>query len=403
MSMHTNSQLSKVTATQLQAFFVGFPDPCLLLDDAGTILAANRAAFAAFSAAPEEIVGKRLREIVPGQAGDSLSASLLQGLATGAPATAECALPLPDREHVYEARLVRLGDGNAVAVLRDITAWRRLKEELLARDDELGKRVEEQTAELARTLDALGEEASGRVHGMAELFRKDRVMLQQSRQAAMGEMISNIAHQWRQPLNAVGLIIQDLAMAYECGDLTREYLDNGIDNAMGIIFQMSQTIDDFRSFFKPDKEKSRFRVNRVIAKSVSLIEESFKEQQIWIETNLTGDPVVHGYPNEYSQVLLNILLNARDAFTERPRSGDARITVSSFTENGKAVVTIADTAGGIAEEIMDKVFDPYFTTKANDKGTGLGLFMAKSIIEKNMHGLLTARNTGGGAEIRIEV
>jgi signal transduction histidine kinase len=123
---------------------------------------------------------------------------------------------------------------------------------------------------------------------------------------------------------------------------------------------------------------------------------------IAIETRAMGDPVIHGYPNEFSQVLINILLNARDAIEER-KVDNPRVTITIDTKDDKAVVIIADNAGGIPEEIMDKIFDPYFTTRGPDKGTGLGLFMSKIIIEKNMNGALTVRNTGEGAEFRIEV
>jgi C4-dicarboxylate-specific signal transduction histidine kinase len=112
--------------------------------------------------------------------------------------------------------------------------------------------------------------------------------------------------------------------------------------------------------------------------------------------------MVNGYPNEYAQILLNILMNARDALVER-NVDDPRISRHAFSEEGKTVVTITDNAGGIAEEIMDRIFDPSFTSRGPDKGTGIGLYMSKTIIEKNMGGSLTARNTGKGADFRIEV
>jgi signal transduction histidine kinase len=111
---------------------------------------------------------------------------------------------------------------------------------------------------------------------------------------------------------------------------------------------------------------------------------------------------IKGYPNEYAQVLLNILMNARDALLER-ETADPRVTVRAWMEDGRSVVTLTDNAGGIGEEIIEKIFDLYFTTKENDLGTGIGLFMSKTIIEKNMGGRLTVRNTADGAEFRIEV
>jgi signal transduction histidine kinase len=229
---------------------------------------------------------------------------------------------------------------------------------------------------------------------------KDRILIQQSRLAAMGEMINNIAHQWRQPLNVLGLLNQQM-MNYDSTAFSKEYLDTNVDKSMKIINHMSQTIDDFRNFFKPDKEKVEFKIYDVVARAISLVEDGFKNLQIGIDFRVYADPVITGYPNEYSHVLLNILMNARDAFLER-RTNDAKVTIALRTVDERAVVTIADNAGGIAEDIIDKVFDPYFSTKGPDSGTGLGLFMSKNIIEKSMAGKLTVRNTDQGAEFRIE-
>ncbi|HEX2769085.1 MAG TPA: ATP-binding protein [Geobacteraceae bacterium] len=231
---------------------------------------------------------------------------------------------------------------------------------------------------------------------------EERMIIQQSRQAALGEMLGNITHHWRQPLNGVGLIIQELVMASESDGLSADHLKASVDNAMQIILSLSRTLNEFRNFFAPDNEKTRFRVNQVVAGTVSFVNESFKAQQIGIDVKSFEEPLVDGYQNEYSQVLLNILFNARDALSERS-NGSALVTVSSFTEGGKAVVTITDNGGGINKDIMERIFEPYFTTKAQGKGTGVGLFMAKTIIEKNMGGCLTARNVDGGAEFRIEV
>jgi signal transduction histidine kinase len=170
---------------------------------------------------------------------------------------------------------------------------------------------------------------------------------------------------------------------------------------MELIQHMSRTIDDFRSYFKPEKEKVEFSAHEAVAKTLSLMEGSFNQRQIRIEVEAKDDPLIHGYPNEFSQVLLNILNNARDAFAGKGIAAP-RVTVRLFAENGRTIVTVADNAGGIPEETLAKIFDPYFTTKG-PQGTGIGLYMAKSIIEKNMHGTLTALNSGEGAEFRIEV
>jgi signal transduction histidine kinase len=218
----------------------------------------------------------------------------------------------------------------------------------------------------------------------------------------MGEMIGNIAHQWRQPLNVLGLNLQDLPLAYGKAEFTKEYLTASVRQSMQLIMHMSHTIDDFRNFFIIDKEKVNFSVNQVIRKTLALVEESFKEQMVFTVFNSASDPKVVGYPNEYAQVLLNVLINSRDALVGNSID-DARIVIQSFTEAGKSIVTITDNAGGITREIIDRVFDPYFTTKGPDKGTGIGLFMSKTIIEKNMGGSLTVHNAERGAEFRIEL
>jgi signal transduction histidine kinase len=171
---------------------------------------------------------------------------------------------------------------------------------------------------------------------------------------------------------------------------------------MDIIFHMSQTIDDFRNFFKPDKEKSWFRINQVVTNTVSLVEANFREYRIAVEVDACEEMESRGFPREYAQAFLNILMNARDALLERG-SADPRVKVRARMEEGRSVVTVTDNAGGIKEEIIDNIFDLYFTTKVNGLGTGIGLFISKNIIEKNMGGRLTVRNVEDGAEFRIEV
>ena len=292
----------------------------------------------------------------------------------------------------------------------------RLNEELQKANEKLETRVaartreleniraelEEQNAELKLTYQGVKVESAGRILAVEELRKKETLLIQQSRMAAMGEMLANIAHQWRQPMNMLGLKIQEIGLSYELGGFSKELLDANIEKAMEILFHLSQTIDDFRDFSGPDREKSLFSVNRVVAKTLSFIQENFTRLGIVIETDIGLELQINGYPNEYGQVLLNVLMNARDAFTTQ-RTSDARIIIRSCSEGGRVVLTLADNAGGIKEEIMEKIFDPYFTTKELGKGTGVGLFMSKNIIEKGMGGRLSAHNVEGGVEFRIEV
>jgi C4-dicarboxylate-specific signal transduction histidine kinase len=165
---------------------------------------------------------------------------------------------------------------------------------------------------------------------------------------------------------------------------------------------MSKTIDDFRNFFKPDKEKLEFKVLESINTCLLLMEGNLKSPLINVDVIANDDPVIYGYPNEFAQVILNIMNNARDAFIERNVS-DPKVTIKICNNDRCVVVTVTDNAGGIPEDIINKVFDPYFTTKGPQQGTGVGLFMSKAIIEKNMGGRLRVGNIADGAEFKIEV
>lgn len=248
----------------------------------------------------------------------------------------------------------------------------------------------------------LQEETLQRLQATETLRKQELLLMQQSRQAAMGEMIGNIAHQWRQPLNTLGLFTQRIGYFYGSPSFDKEFLDDSVAKSMEIIQYMSKTIDDFRSFFSTDREKSDFRVDTAVSKALSLVEASFKDRSIHVERDVAEDIVIYGFPNEYAQVLLNILINAKDALLER-NIEFPRVKISGTSEYGVSVVSISDNAGGIPEEILSKVFDPYFTTKGPQQGTGVGLFMSRSIIENNMGGKISACNTAEGAEFRIEV
>jgi signal transduction histidine kinase len=197
--------------------------------------------------------------------------------------------------------------------------------------------------------------------------------------AVMGDMINNIAHQWRQPLNILAMYLQYLPRVYNTEEFNRELLDTSVDKSMKLIMHMSQTIEDFMGFFKLDQEKEIFRVDLAIGQTLCLIEEYFKSQKVTITTRTEGNPTINGSPNEFTQVLLNILSNARDALVAN-HVENAKIAIHTSAHEGKTSVTISDNAGGIDPKYMGTLFDQYVTTKVSGNGTGIGLFMSKAII-----------------------
>jgi PAS domain S-box-containing protein len=371
------------------------PECLKMLDSEGRVLMMNQAGLSMVEAESfDQVKGQSIFPFVTTEYRDAFE-KLTNDVFRGLPGSLEFELVGLKGSHVWldtHAVPFRNDQGEIISLLgitRDISD-RMFAEQTLAEQQRL-------LEELNRTLEQRVTEA------VLDSRKKDQILIQQGRQAAMGEMIGNIAHQWRQPLNTLGLIVQELMMTYGRDEFNKESLEANGKKAMTLIMHMSRTIDDFSNYFKSAKEKTPFNVNDAVARTLSLIEPGLKNLGIGIEVKGTDDANIYGYANEYSQVLLNILVNCRDAFEVCDADRQRSITVTISKENGRSVVTVADNAGGIPEEVMDRIFDPYFTTKGPDKGTGIGLYMAKTIIEKNMGGRLTVRNAAGGAEFRIEV
>jgi signal transduction histidine kinase/TPR repeat protein len=251
--------------------------------------------------------------------------------------------------------------------------------------------------------ESINRELEDRVSREVDENRKKDIMLaQQNKQAVMGEMINNIAHQWRQPLNSLGIIIQNIEEAYSFGEVNAEYLNDKVLKSMNLIKYMDQTIDDFRYFFKPNKVKEHFEVKEAVKRTLEFAEEAIKKQGIKIEANIDNEVFASGFSNEYSQVVLNILNNSKDALVGS-QVNNPWIKVELTKKDRKSLLTIEDNAGGIKESDIEKIFQPYFTSKESTGGTGLGLYMSRIIIEKNMDGKLTAINTDNGARFYILV
>jgi len=225
---------------------------------------------------------------------------------------------------------------------------------------------------------------------------KQRDMLQQqSKMAMMGEMIGSIAHQWRQPLNELSINIQTLEYDYDDNLVDREFIEKFIDKNQKTINFMSKTIDDFRNFFKIDKEKREFNVKESIEETISLLGAQLKNSDINVKIE-GKDFKIKSFKSEFQQVILNILNNAKDILLEN-NIVDKEIKI----ELDKKIV-IKDNGGGIPENIINRIFEPYFTTKEPGKGTGIGLYMSKMIIENNMNGKISVKNIKNGVEFTIE-
>ena len=232
---------------------------------------------------------------------------------------------------------------------------------------------------------------------------QEQLLIQQTRLAAMGEMIGNIAHQWRQPLNALGLILQNLKFSYEIGELDEKMIDKSVKKATMLTENMSKTIDDFRNFFRPNKAKENFKINEGITKAVELIESTFEHNNIKLEKDFVSSEIeFFGFANEFSQVILNLLTNAKDAVLEN-KIENPLIIIQTKIDDEYIYISIKDNGLGIKDEIINKIFEPYFTTKDEGKGTGIGLYMSKIIIENNMNGKIEVKNEQNGANVIIKL
>ncbi|KJU85757.1 response regulator receiver sensor signal transduction histidine kinase [Candidatus Magnetobacterium bavaricum] len=268
--------------------------------------------------------------------------------------------------------------------------------------------MEKKLRELNRTLEI-------RVKEEVELNRqKECMLIHQSKMASMGEMIGAIAHQWRQPLNAIGLIAQDARDAYEYGEFDGAYLSQLVDKTLEQVQFMTNTIDDFMNFFKPNKEKIPFKVCTAIKEVIHMIHVQFSKSDVKItfkyksQDTCPDEPMAEGLQNEFKQTVLNILCNARDAIIKKKKHGmistgeTGEISVELSTTDDTVKVELTDNGGGIPQDVIDRVFEPYFTTKGAE-GTGIGLYMSKVIIENNMGGKLYANNNNKGAVFTIEL
>lgn len=273
--------------------------------------------------------------------------------------------------------------------------------------DEIGTLVNtfaamrDQVQATQQSLRQLNEHLEQRVQEeLAKNREKDHMLIQQSRLAAMGEMVHNIAHQWRQPLNALSLLVRNIKDDYDFQALTPEVMDRSVADAQRLLGRMSTTIDDFRDFFRPEKEMTQFDVSHAVEEAVFIMQGTLKSHGIELVEKLDPGVEAEGFPSQFAQAVLNILANAKEEILAR-KVAAGRIEIELQRQGETILLRVSDNAGGIAPEILPKIFDPYFTTK--DKGSGIGLYMAKTIIEHNMNGSISAANLGDGACFTLTV
>ena len=238
--------------------------------------------------------------------------------------------------------------------------------------------------------------------GIEEAKQKDKKILEQGKLARIGSMISMIAHQWRQPLSELSGILMELETATRFKKVDEKHILTAVEKSDKMIQFMSNTIDDFRNFYKPDKIKENFLVSNSCKNAINIINATLKNFHIKLNVNIENDKEIYGYPTEFAQVILNILSNAQDILIEKEIK-NPRIDLSINSKGILSIITIKDNAGGINKKNQELIFDPYFSTKDSSKGTGLGLYISKLIIERNMGGELSVSNDNEGAIFKIVI
>jgi signal transduction histidine kinase len=227
------------------------------------------------------------------------------------------------------------------------------------------------------------------------------MLLRQSKLATMGEMIAMIAHQWRQPVTAISAIAQSIMFKKKLNKMQDVDLEKELSSIKDISFHLSSTIDDFRDFFKPNKDKDYIEPKLLLQDTLSLLEHQLKNKSISVSLDSSFDDKMYIYKGEFTQVILNIINNAKDALIQK-NIENKKIDIKLSQKDNKLLLSIQDNAGGIGVDIIDSIFDPYFSTKGHN-GTGLGLYMSKVIIESHLKGVLKVENRENGARFIIEL
>jgi signal transduction histidine kinase len=230
-----------------------------------------------------------------------------------------------------------------------------------------------------------------------EIQLKDNLLIHQSKMATMGEMIGVIAHQLKQPLNIMSLYCNDVKDSYKYNEIDDTFIEKFDDNTKEQIAFMTQTINSFTNFFNPNKTKTKFNLQSAFDKTIHLLSKQMENNNILIDLEI-GDESAYGVESEFQQIFLNLITNSKDAFIDR-KIENRKITINAFKKDSYSIVVFEDNAGGIKEEDIEKIFDPYFTTK--EYGTGTGLYMVKLVIQNSFEGKLKIQNSKEGVKFII--
>ncbi|QSZ43101.1 response regulator [Sulfurimonas aquatica] len=282
---------------------------------------------------------------------------------------------------VIRTTLIIKGENIVHVVWHEISHMKKLENELALLNKSLEKRVQEEIQK--NSLQASH-------------------MIEQSRLAQMGEMISMIAHQWRQPLSSISAISSTLNLDIIMDNYNSNFFQERLESINDLSQHLSSTIDDFRGFFKENKEMEESTLSTIVESTLQIIGSTLTTYSIELTQDKISNQKVTTYVNELKQVILNIIKNAEDALMESDTT-DKRISINSYTQESYAYIEIEDNAGGIAEDIIKNIFDPYFSTKTEKDGTGLGLYMSKTIVEEHCQGKLSVLNTQDGAKFCIKI
>lgn len=370
--LHKSNKILLENEEKLRAITDSALDAIIMLDNEGKFIFWNPKAKAILGYEEEELIGKDFHKII-------VPKNFYEAAKKG-----------------YE-KFAKTGEGDALGKILELSAIRKNGDEF----------------PISLLLSAV--QIDGKWHGIGfmrdlsetkkmqnEIKQKDEIMLAQSRQAAMGDMISMIAHQWRQPITAISMSAQNMMLDIELEDVNSERFNEKLTKIVEQTSFLSNTIDDFRNFLKPNKREDICMISDLVEGTLGLIGKSLQNNSIVLNKSFKNDIEILTYYSEVVQVLLNIINNSKDIIIlKNMQNGIIDITTDSDAHN--VYIDICDNAGGISDDILPKIFEPYYTTKDEKGGTGLGLYMSQMIVEKHLKGTIMAQNINDGACFKLSL